>query len=113
MLLASVEDLEPNPSKAQKSSDFQFKFVMTISNSFVQSISITVFNFIGIKMSDFPLLQFEMFLGPATLLGFNRKNSGETSDHLANNLLWPLILHSELCSPILSLQFIHSDNFTF
>lgn len=64
-------------------------------------------------MSDSPLLQFEMFLGPARLLGFNRKTSGKTSDHLASNLLWLLILHSELCRPILSPQFIHSGNFTF
>lgn len=72
MLLASTEDQEPDPCKAQKSSDFQFKFIITILNRFVQSISITGFSFIGIKMSDIPLW-FEVFLGPARLLGFNRK----------------------------------------
>lgn len=63
-------------------------------------------------MSDFPLLLFEIFLGSGRLLEFNRKNSSETSDHLASNLLWPLILHSELCRLILSSQFIYSGNFT-
>ena len=56
------------PPKAQKPSNFQFKFIMTISNRFVQSISITVFSFMGIKTSNFPLLWFEMFLSPVRLL---------------------------------------------
>lgn len=63
-------------------------------------------------MSDVPLW-LEMFLGIAKLLGFNRKNSAETSAHLASNSLWPMILHSELCRPILSPQFTHSGSFTF
>lgn len=89
-----MEDLELDPFKAQKSSDCQFKFIMTILNRFVQSISIPGFSFMGIIMSGFTLLWFEILLGPARLLGFNKKNSSETSGHLASDLLWLLILPS-------------------
>lgn len=89
-----MEDLELDPFKAQKSSDCQFKIITIILNRFRQSISITGFSFMGIMMSVFTLPWFEIFLGPARLLGFNTKNSGETRDHLASDLLWLLILPS-------------------